>query len=175
MKKEKKKNQITETVLIRDLRCRHIGNSIAIKAKLIQASKVRPQIISARFRCSVCKSVINKLQIEKYFCAPDRCSCGNNKKFELLNKDMIDVQRIVIGQGKKVYDEDYKCKVEKEQLKVFLKGELCDPKYKIIEHLGKLIRVSGIIRDIPKEPENGGILVRTDLVMVAESLEVRRT
>jgi len=172
MKKEKKKNQITDTILIRDLRCHHIDNTVVVKAKLIQASQVRPQIISAKFRCSVCKSVINKLQIEKNFCAPEKCSCGNNTEFELLSKERVDVQRIVIGQGKKVYDEDYKCKVEKEQLKVFLKGELCDPKYKIIDNLGKLIKVKGTIIDVPKESENGGILVRSDLVMVAESLEV---
>lgn len=158
-------------VRIRDLRCKHLNKLAIIKGKLIQASEVRPQVVSVKFECPACGTIISVLQIEKKFREPIRCSCGRKGKFREISKDMVDVQRIVVAQGKKGYDEFYGCKIEGEQLNVFLKEDLCDPKYKIFDRLGKPVKVTGIIKEIPKKGGHGEILTRFDIAMETNSLE----
>lgn len=170
--KEQKNNQKAEEVLIPDLRCKHINKLITIKGKLIQASDVRPQCVSAKFECPKCKTIISVLQIEKKFREPIRCRCGREGNFTLLSKEMVDAQRIVIGQGKKLDDDLYGCKVESERLNVFLQEDLCDPKYNIFDKLGKPIKVTGILREIPVYLESGDISTRFDIAIEANNLRI---
>lgn len=160
-----------DEIKIRDIRCKHIDKKIIVIGKLIQASEVRPQIICASFKCPKCNAVIGMLQTEKYFKEPTKCACGSKENFELINKKMVDAQRIVIGQGKKIYDEFYQSKVEIDRLNVFLREDLCNPEYRILGKIGKRIKATGIINEVPVNLGDGRLSVRLDICLLADKLE----
>ena len=135
IKEDKMKKQKSEEVLIKDLRCKHINQEVVINGRLIKASNVRPQVISAKFECPSCGTIMSVLQLDKKFREPSHCSCGE-KWFKEISKDFVDAQRITIAQGKKFHDKEYGYKVESDRMNIFLKDNLCDPKYKILDRIG---------------------------------------
>ena len=159
---------------IRDIRCKHINKLITIKGGIIQVSDIRPQVVCAKFECPSCGTIISVLQIEKKFREPSRCSCGRKGQFRLISKEMVDAQRIIIGQGKQIYDEEYKCKIATDRLQVFLQEDLCDSKYRIFDNLGKEVLITGILREIPISTPRGGISTRFDLAIEANNLEIKK-
>lgn len=164
-------NENLEEVKIRDIRCRHINKKVVVIGKLIFASDVRPQIISARFECQKCGAIIKVIQNESYFKEPEKCICENTKEFSLINKDTLDVQKIVIGQGKKLYDERYESEVESEQLNIFLQGDLCNTQDNILDYIGKEIKLTGTIQEREVKLDNNKISLRLDIYMDAEEWE----
>ena len=89
----------TQIIKIRDIRAKHLNQLISIEGIVRQASDVRPQVINAKFECPSCGTVISVLQIEKRFREPSRCSCGRKGAFNLISKEMVDAQRIVIEES----------------------------------------------------------------------------
>lgn len=172
MKKAKTKIKPLELKIV-ELRCKHINQLITIKGQLIQASDIRPQAVKAKFECPKCIFIISVLQLEKKFKEPSRCACGRKGKFRLLSKELIDTQRIIIGQGKKYYDKELDCKIASERLQVFLQEGLCDAKYKIFDKLGKPIQVTGILREIPVYLGDEGISTRFDFAIEANNIKTK--
>ena len=169
---KKQKTSPVERKIV-ELRCKDLNQVITIKGQLIQASDIRPQAVSAKFECLTCGTIISILQIERIFREPSKCTCGREGKFKLLGREMIDCQRIIIGQGKKDYDKEYGCKIESDRLAAFLQEDLCDPKYKIFDKIGKSIEVTGILKEIPVQLENGGISTRFDWAIEAQSIKFK--
>ena len=56
----------TNYVKIRDIRAKHLGKFIWIDGIVRQASDVRPQVVSAKFECPSCGTIISVLQLISY-------------------------------------------------------------------------------------------------------------
>ncbi len=171
MKKQKQDSQFEE-VKIRDIRAKHIDKKIKFRGQIIQASEVRPQCVTAKFECPKCGTIISVLQVTKTLREPTKCCCGRKGEFELKSKEMVDAQRIIVGQGKKYYDKECDCKIASERFQVFLQEELCDPKYNILDNLGKNVTVTGTIREVPIYLDDGKISLRYELALECEKLEM---
>jgi replicative DNA helicase Mcm len=156
----------TFTEKIRNLRAKHLAKLVQVDGIVRQASEVRPQVINAKFECPSCGSSISVLQVGSKFKEPSRCSCGRRRDFKLVGKNMVDVQRLVV-------EESPEALIGGEQprrISVFLKEDLVEPKMEEKSTPGSKIRVIGILKEIPKTSETGGILTRYDIAIEANNV-----
>jgi len=151
---------------IRNIRSANLGKFVYIEGIVRQASDVRPQVVSAKFECSVCGNSISILQLDTKFKEPSRCSCGNRARFKLLSKDLVDAQRLVVEES----PENLEGGEQAKRLPIYLKEDLVEPKMEKKTTPGSKIRVNGIIKEIPIALTGGAKSVNYDLMMDANSI-----
>jgi len=154
------------TEKIRNLRAKHLNKLVQVEGIVRQASEVRPQVVNAKFECPSCGSMISVLQVGNKFREPSRCSCGRRRDFKLTGKDMVDAQRLVV-------EESPEALVGGEQprrLNIFLKEDLVEPKMEEKSTPGSRVMVIGILKEIPKTIESGGISTRYDIAVEANNI-----
>ena len=152
-------------IKIRNIRAKHLNRFIWVEGIVRQASEVRPQVVSAKFECPSCGTIISVLQLEKKFKEPSRCSCGRKGFFKLMLKQMIDAQRLVV-------EESPEALVGGEQprrINVFLKEDLVDPKMEERTTPGSKIKIFGILNEVPV-PLPTGVSTRFDLAIDANNV-----
>ncbi len=151
---------------IRNLRAKHLNKLLQVEGIVRQASEVRPQVINAKFECPACGTHISVLQIESRFREPSRCSCGRKGTFKLLSKDMVDAQRIVIEES----PESLIGGEQPRRISVFLKEDLVDPKMEERTTPGSRVKAIGILKEIPRLSQTGGVLTRYDIALEANNI-----
>ena len=154
-------------VKIRDIRSRHIGKLTAIDGLIRQASDVRPVATMAIFECPVCGTQIEIIQNETMMKEPSMCSCGRKGRFKLVEKKLVDTQRIVIEES----PEKIGGEAQPRRLGVFLTEDLVEPKIEKNTSPGNRVAIIGIIREIPIVEKSGTKTTRFDLVMDANNIE----
>ena len=113
----------SQTMLIKAVRSEHLGKFIALDGLVKQASDIRPQVTSAKFECPACGNTISIIQVDVRFKEPTRCSCGRRGRFRLINKELIDAQKLVIEES-----PDFLIGGDQpKRLSIFLKGDLVEP------------------------------------------------
>lgn len=157
----------SQKVDISDIRAKDIYKFIFFEGIVRQSSDIRPQVISAKFECPSCGTVINIIQVDKKFKEPSRCSCGRKGHFRLLHKELVDGQRLVVEEAA----EDLDGGAQPKRLSVFLKEDLVEPKMEKKTTPGTKVRVSGIITEVARPLQSGGVSTVFDLVMNANYIE----
>lgn len=155
-----------QSIKIRELRAKHIGQLIVTEGIIRQASEVRPRVVNAKFECPNCGSTLSVLQIEDIFREPKRCSCGRKGVFTLLSKEMVDAQRIVIEES----PESLEGGEQPRRINVFLKEDLVDPKMERRTTPGAKVKVIGVLKEIPLPLKTGAISTRFDLAIEANNV-----
>ena len=89
-----------QCIMIREIRNVNLNKFMTIQGIIRQSSDVKPQVISAKFECPACGNLITITQLDFKFKEPSRCSCGRRGGFRLINKDLIDVQRLILEEAK---------------------------------------------------------------------------
>ncbi len=156
----------TQSIKIRNIRAVHLNKLISFEGIVRQASEVRPQVINAKFECPSCGTVISVLQIEKKFREPTRCSCGRKGHFRLINKSMVDAQRLVIEES----SESLLGGEQPRRISIFLKEDLVEPKMEEKTTPGSKVRILGILKEVPIPLPSGAISTRFDLAIEANNL-----
>jgi len=156
----------TQEVMIRNIRSKHLGQLISIEGIVRQASEVRPQVISARFECPSCGTIISVLQIGKKFKEPTRCSCGRRGGFREINKEMVDAQRIVIEES----PDSLEGGEQPKRMNVFLKEDLVEPKMEEKTSPGSRVKILGVLKEISITLATGSLSTRFDLAIEANNL-----
>jgi replicative DNA helicase Mcm len=154
------------SVKVRNIRAKHLNKLIVIEGIVRQASDVRPQVVNAKFECPSCGTIISILQIEKKFREPSRCSCGRKSGFNLISKDMVDAQRIVIEES----PESLTGGEQPRRMNVFLKEDLVDPKMEERTTPGSRVMVIGILKEVPIPLQTGALSTRFDLAVEANNV-----
>ncbi len=154
-------------VRIKDIRSEHLGRFIFFEGIVRQASDVRPQVVSAKFECPSCGNNISILQLETKFKEPVRCSCGRRGKFRLISKSLVDAQRLVVEESpdRLIGGEQPK------RLSVFLKEDLVEPIMEKKTTPGSLVRVTGILKEVPVFLRTGAQSIRYDLMLESNFIE----
>jgi len=152
-------------IKIREIRSKHLDNLISIEGIVRQASEVRPQVVNARFECPSCGAILSVLQIDKKFRDPSRCSCGRKGQFNLLSKEMVDAQRVVIEESPDSLDGGE----QPRRMTVFLKEDLVDPRMEERTTPGSRVRILGILKEVPVPLQTGAIATRFDLAIEANN------
>ncbi len=151
---------------IRNIRSKHLGKLIELSGIVRQKSDVRPQVTSAVFECPSCGNRITVLQLDQKFKEPTRCSCGRKGKFRLLDKKLVDAQRIVLEEAPETMDGGEQPK----RLSIFLKEDLVSPMSDKKTNPGSKIKVTGVIKEVPILMRDGGKSTRFDLVLETNSV-----
>jgi len=156
-----------QKIRIRDIRSKHLGKFIEILGTVRQKSDVRPQVTSALFECPSCGNRITVLQLDAKFKEPTKCGCGRKGKFRLLNKELVDAQRIVLEEA----PETIQGSEQPKRLNIFLKKDLVSPLTEKRTNPGTKLGVTGVVKEIPITLRDGSQSTRFDLSMETNHIE----
>jgi len=156
----------SQDVKVRNIRSKHLNELLVIEGIIRQASDVRPQVVNAKFECPSCGTIISVLQIEKKFREPSRCSCGRRGGFKLISKEMVDTQRLIIGEAPDMLTGGEQPK----RINVFVKEDLVEPKMEEKTTPGARVKVIGILKEVPVPLSTGGLSTRFELAIEANNL-----
>ena len=152
---------LTQMADIRNLRAVHLGKLLCIEGIIRQSSDVRPEVITAKFECSSCGNKLTMAQTENKFREPRKCSCGWKGKFRLLEKELVDLQRIVIEETAYRLDGG----AQPKRLPVFLREDLVDPRMTKWAIPGAAVIINGLLKEIPIPAKEGGLSNRFDILI----------
>ncbi|MGD9276919.1 MAG: minichromosome maintenance protein MCM [Candidatus Pacearchaeota archaeon] len=156
----------SQEVEIRNIRSRHLDEMIVIEGIIRQASDVRPQVVNAKFECPSCGTIISVLQIEKKFREPSRCSCGRKGGFKLIQKDLVDTQRLVVEES----PENLTGGEQPKRLNTFVKEDLVEPRMEEKTTPGARVKVIGILKEVPVPLSTGGLSTRFELAIEVNNI-----
>ncbi|MEM4714390.1 MAG: minichromosome maintenance protein MCM [Candidatus Nanoarchaeia archaeon] len=154
-------------VRIRDIRSRHLQNVVVVEGLVRQASDVRPKVLFATFSCPNCGAQIFVEQTGNKFREPISCSCGRKGKFKLVDKKLVDIQRLIIEET----PESLEGGEQPKRIAVFLEDDLLDPKLEKRRYPGNKIQVTGIVKEVPIPLKTGGVSTTYDLCIEANNVE----
>ncbi|MDY6776588.1 MAG: LAGLIDADG family homing endonuclease [Candidatus Nanohaloarchaea archaeon] len=138
-----------EKIKIRDLRSDHIGRFVAVKGIVKRASEVRPEVVSADFECTSCGDVYTKEQDSSKLKSPYKCDCGN-RKFEVVDKDMVDVQAINIEENPRNIEGSE----QPRDISIYLRNDLVDPEFQKNVTPGNEVVVNGVLKEAPQDNDS---------------------
>jgi len=153
---------------IKDLRSEQLGKFVTVEGIIRQASEVRPEVAKTEWECVACQERISMFQTGLDLRKPKECpnfTCKNRKDFILVGKEFGDVQRIVIEEN----PENLEGSEQPSRLNVILRHDLVDPTFRRNLMPGNIIRVSGILKEMPLKQGDSG--KRYDIFMEANHLE----
>lgn len=161
--------KLSDTVRMSSLGPEHIGKLIQVEAQVLTVSERRPVVTMAKFECPSCSNIIPVLQVEQKFKEPTHCSCGRKGRFRLIVKELVAACTLLLVQP---LTEMVGKKVRPSQLKVFLKNDLT--RDDIRDHLGlnSMVRIVGVLHEIPIILQSGGQSTRFDLLLDAVSVQL---
>ena len=142
----------SQTVSIKNLRSKHLKKFIAVEGIIKQASEVRPEIVLATFECRACGERIMMLQEEQDLTTPYMCECGNKRGFEMVERKMVDIQRLEVEESPEALEGS----AQARKIGVFIKNDLVDPKFQKRVVPGSKIVVTGVLDDVPIKSDNKG-------------------
>ncbi len=157
----------SEKVAIKNLRSYHLKKFIAVEGLIKQASEVRPEITFATWECQACGEKIAMLQEDQTLEKPYMCECGNKRAFQLINRKMVDIQRVVIEES----PENLEGGQQARKIGVYLKNDLVDPGFQKKVVPGNKVQITGVLQDMPIRVERGKETKRRDIFLDANYLE----
>ncbi len=153
----------TASVLVRNIRSKHLNKFFQLEGVVRQKSDVRPQVTSASFECPSCGNTISVIQVDTKFKEPSRCTCGRKGRFHLLSKQLVDAQGIVLEE----IPEQLEGGAQPKRINIFLQNELVSPITEKRTNPGATIRVTGTLKEVPIILKTGVQSTRFDLLFEA--------
>ena len=157
----------SQTIMIRNIRSKHLDRLFQMEGVVRQKSDVRPQVTAAKFECPSCGNVINVLQLDTSFKEPSRCGCGRKGKFRLISKELVDAQGLVLEED----PENLEGGQQPKRMNVFLKDDLVSPMSEKKTSPGAKIKVVGMVKEVPIILRTGSKSTRFELLIEANHVE----
>lgn len=157
----------SQKIMVRNIRSKHINKMLNMVGVVRQKSDVRPQVTAAKFECPVCGNIINVLQLDGSFREPTRCGCGRKGKFNLLSKELVDAQGIVLEE----VPESLEGGEQPKRINIFLRDDLVSPLSERKTNPGSKISIVGIVKEVPIILKTGSKSTRFDLMIEANNIE----
>lgn len=155
-------------LMINEIRSKHLGRLIQTTGLIKLATTVRPFAKSISFECQNCGHITKVEQTEGAIKTPLICSnCGRKGRFKIVDKELIDTQRIVLEEA----PEDLEGGQQPKQITVILKDDLVDPKFEKNIIPGNKVTVSGVIVEVPVILQSGKRSVTSELRIEASYIE----
>ncbi|MGM5480979.1 MAG: minichromosome maintenance protein MCM [Nanobdellota archaeon] len=151
----------SQHIIIRNIRSKHIGKFLQLEAVVRQKGDVRPHVTNAKFECPSCGNIINVVQVEQKFKEPGQCGCGRKGGFRLLDKKLVDVQKLVIEEP----SENLEGGEQPKRFNLLLRHDLVSPISEKKTNPGSKIIITGVVNEIPISLRSGGKSVEFDLMI----------
>jgi replicative DNA helicase Mcm len=152
---------------IETIRSKDLDKMITIRGRIMQLSDVRPEVVSAKFECPSCGTIISVLQDGKKFTEPTRCSCGRRGSFRVVSKNYVDSARIILEDLHEKSDNPLS-----KRLNCFLKGSLTSKEEIKKCFPGNEVLLTGILIEVPVALPRGGVSNRFDLGLEINNVEL---
>ncbi|MBN4049128.1 minichromosome maintenance protein MCM [archaeon AH-315-M20] len=156
-----------QKIMIRNIRSKHIGKFMNVDGIVRQKSDVRPQVVDASFECPVCGNIIKIPQLNSSFKEPSKCGCGRKGKFNLLSKELVDAQGIVLEE----IPESLEGGEQPKRINILLKSDLVSPLSEKKTNPGSKIGITGIIKEVPITLRTGSKSTRFELMIESNYTE----
>lgn len=153
-------------ISIGNIRSEHIGKFVKVIGIVKVKSGVKPQVVNAKFECPSCGNIINIIQDDSSFRQPSKCGCGRKGKFKLIEKNLIDAQKIVIEESPESLGGS-----QPKRIDVFLTDDMTSPFTEKRTNPGTRVAISGIVREMPIIQRSGSQSVRFELVLSGNHIE----
>ncbi|HLD78633.1 MAG TPA: hypothetical protein VJB16_06400, partial [archaeon] len=143
---------LPELTSVRDLRARHLGQFISTEGVVRRASEIRPEIKARTWQCPECEAKILMESIGAFAPKPFECPgngiepCGNRKSFKEVEKLMVDTRMITIEEPFELAEGD-----RPSQVAVALREDLVDTDGRRITEAGSRLRITGVLKEVPKD------------------------
>ncbi|UCD03667.1 MAG: minichromosome maintenance protein MCM [Candidatus Woesearchaeota archaeon] len=154
----------SQHILVNEIRSKHLGHLLSTTGLIRQTSDVRPRITVAEFEClnPNCGNTIAVEQRESKITMPPRCgACGRKTTFKLVNKKLVDMQRIVLEES----PESLLGGEQPKRIPVFLSEDLLDPKLERRRYPGNKVEVVGVVKEVPVHVKSGAKSTTYDLII----------
>ncbi len=157
---------LTQRVQINEIRSKHLNKFIWTEGIVRQKSDVRPHVTASRFECLACGAIITIFQSDKRYRQPTRCSCGRERKFKEISKELIDGQGLTLEEAPDELESG-----QPKRINVFLKDDLVSPISERRCSPGSRIRLYGWVVEVPVILQKGGQATKFDLIIEANYVE----
>ena len=157
----------SQNIKIKNIRSEHMDKLIAIDGIVRQASDVRPQLVSAKFECPACGNLIKVPQTEQKIKEPSRCNCGRRGRFRVVERDIVDSQRLILEESPDALEGGGQPK----RFSIFLREDLVEPAMEKKTTPGSKVRATGLVKEVPIPAKTGGHLTRFDLILEVNQIE----
>ncbi|MCF7799259.1 minichromosome maintenance protein MCM [Candidatus Woesearchaeota archaeon] len=157
----------SQHINIREIRSNHIGKLVEFTAVVRQKTDVRPQATTAKFECPSCGNIMNIVQTEQKFREPPGCGCGRKNGFHLMEKELVDVQKLVLEEATDELDGGEQPK----RFNLLLRHDLVSPISEKKTNPGSKILVVGVVNEIPISSQQGVKTVDFDLMLEGNYIE----
>jgi len=147
-------------ISVEQIRSDSLGKLVSISGRVVTLSDVRPQVVSAKFECPSCGTVISVLQLEKKFRDPIRCSCGRRGGFKVLEKKLVDTARLILEDLQEKTDNPHT-----KRLNFFLSEDLLKHEDMKLYESGTEVEIVGVLKEIPVQLPTGGLSTRFELAV----------
>jgi replicative DNA helicase Mcm len=155
-------------VRIRNIRAEHIGKLLCVDGIVKRASEVRPEVSEVVFECPDCSKKIIVLQTEKEktITSPGRCDCGCRRGFKQVGQRLYDARWIAIEEPFEITTGE-----RPSEIMVYLKEDLTSPRMRNRTDPGNRIKVTGILKEIPRRNERGKKTRQMEILLDANNVE----
>ena len=155
-------------IRIRNIRAEHIGKLLCVDGIVKRASEVRPEVSEVVFECPDCSKRIIVIQTEKEktITSPGRCDCGCRRGFKQVGQKLYDARWIAIEEPFEITTGE-----RPSEIMVYLKQDLTSPRMRNRTDPGNRIKVTGILKEIPKRNERGKKTRQMEILLDANNVE----
>jgi len=137
----------TELLKIGEIRSLHLNKLKKIRGTVSSLSDVKPQITETKFECPQCGNIITILQKESRLKEPTKCGCGRKGKFRLVDKSLVDVQKMILEE----LSEELDGRSESRKLKVILKDNLTEYNWQPQFESSNKLELTGVLIETDTE------------------------
>ena len=153
--------------MLGDIRSNLLGKFITIEGFLLRKSEVKPRATSARFECPGCGNIMNVLQLGDVFKEPTKCGCGRKGKFIILDKELVDIQSLVVQEKQ----DELEGNSQPQRIHVLLKEDLILPYNERRLNPGAIVLINGITKEIPIPLRSGEISTNYNMLIEANYIQ----
>lgn len=153
---------------IRETRSRHLNKFHQFQGIIKQKNDVKPQLVAATFECPRCQTHQVIQQNEKKLKKPRKCGdCGWKGSFNLVEKDLQDVQKMVLEEA----PEELTGGEQPKRINCFLKDDLVSPMTEKKTNPGSKVTVVGTLKEVPVNLSTGAKSTNYDLQIQGNYVE----
>jgi len=155
-------------IRIRNIRAEHIGKLLCVDGIVKRASEVRPEVAEIVFECPDCnrRIIIIQTEKEKTIILPRRCDCGCRKGFRQVGQRLYDARWVAIEEPFEITTGE-----RPSEIMIYLKEDLTSPRMRNKTDPGNRIKVTGILKEIPRRTERGKKTRQMDILLDANNVE----
>ena len=160
-------------IRIRNIRSEHLGKLICVDGIVKRASEIRPEVAEITFQCTECgeKMVVLQTEKEKTLVYPTRCdNCKSKRGFKIIEQKLYDARWIAIEEPFEITTGE-----RPSEIMIYLKEDLTSPRMQTKTDPGNRIRVTGILKEVPRRTTKGGKTRQMELLIEANNVESTET